>query len=205
MTPVHAVIIAGGLGERLGGVRKADLRIGGQSLLGRAIAGLGPVDGVLIVAIGPEGAPVPTSLPPIARVVRDLSPERSGPLAGLAAAVAALGARGITSGTLLSAAVDAPCLPADYAGRLLGGLADAPAAFAAWGEDFYPTNAAWRIEALAELPQRVAAGTAPGSLKGLLRELGARQIDWQTPDGDNPFANVNTLADLLALQRRARG
>ena len=115
--------------------------------------------------------------------------------------VAALEARGVSEGLLVSAAVDTPYLPQDFAAVMADELGDAPAALAAWGADFYPTNAIWRIEALADLPRRVMAGTAPGSLKALLADLGARRVDWRGRCAADPFRNVNTVADLLALSR----
>ncbi|MFN4211385.1 MAG: NTP transferase domain-containing protein, partial [Devosia sp.] len=49
MTLPHAVIIAGGRGERLGGVRKADLRLGGRRLVDRVADELGPLASPLML------------------------------------------------------------------------------------------------------------------------------------------------------------
>jgi molybdopterin-guanine dinucleotide biosynthesis protein A len=193
----HGVIIAGGKGQRLGGVRKADLRIGGRRLVDRLAEALGPVAPPLMIAVGPDDDGRGRRDGAVA--VTDLAAPVGGPLAGLAAAVAALQARGIGDGLLVSAAVDTPFLPEDFAAAMADELGDAPAAYAAWGADFYPPNAIWRIEALADLPQQVMAGTAPGSLKALLAGLSARQVDWRAQSAADPFRNVNTLADLLAL------
>ena len=224
----HAVIIAGGQGQRLGGVRKADLRIGGRRLLDRVIDGLGPVEQPVVVATGPAAGPT-LQLPAGAIGVADIGGEHTGPLAGIAAAVVALRARGVSAGVLVSVAVDTPLLPADYVTRLLAGLGEASAAFALWGEDFYPTNAAWRIEAIADLPEQMMLGAAPASPKALLPHLNAVPVDWKresplpgrsvadlspggrsgavaTPPtgGNDPFANVNTVSDLIALERRLK-
>lgn len=201
MTQAHAVIITGGRGERLGGVRKADLRIGGVRLIDRVVRAIGPVATPLLVAVGPRGkGPVL----PEAVMIPDLSTSTGGPLAGLAAAIAALRGRGIVEGRLLSAAVDTPFLPADFAAVMLAALDGHDAAFAAWGEDFYPPNAAWDIAALADLPERIMGGGAPRSLKDLLTELGANRVDWATRSPENPFLNLNTLNDLVALGQMAR-
>jgi len=197
---VHGVIIAGGKGERLGGVRKADLRIGGRRLVDRVAEALGTVAQPLMIAVGPvddgrgrrEGAVA----------VTDLKGPMGGPLAGLAAAVVDLQTRGIGDGLLVSAAVDTPFLPGDFMTVMLAALGDAPAAFAGWGTDFYPPNAIWRIAALADLPGQVLAGTAPGSLKALQAHMAARNVDWAGRCAADPFLNVNTAADLLALGRR---
>jgi molybdopterin-guanine dinucleotide biosynthesis protein A len=202
MSLPHAVIIAGGKGERLGGVRKAALRIGGRRLVDRVTEALGPVALPLMIATGPadDGRGERDG----AVRVTDLDASLGGPLAGLAAAVAALKRQAIDSGLLVSVAVDTPYLPDDFVAVMADELGDAPAAFAGWGADFYPPNAIWRIEALAALPERVMAGTAPGSLKGLQASMGAQLVDWTARSAVNPFLNVNTMADLLLLERRSR-
>lgn len=202
MSLPHAVIIAGGMGERLGGVRKADLRVGGRRLLDRIVDTLGPVSSPLMVSTGSrkdwghhgEGM----------LAVIDLPGPVGGPLAGLAAAIASLQLRDIREGLLVSVAVDTPFLPSDFVSVMRVGLGDARAAYAIWGEQFYPPNAIWRIEALAGLPEQVARGDAPASLKALQQDLAARAVGWDSRSEANPFANINTLADLVALGRIAR-
>lgn len=197
MSVPHGVIIAGGRGERLGGVRKADLRLGGLRLVDRVAEALGPVEPPLMIAVGQEDDGRGRRDGAVA--VTDLAAPAGGPLAGLAAAVSALQARGIGEGLLVSVAVDTPHLPQDFAAIMAADLGDAPAAFATWGADFYPPNAIWRLEALADLPRQVMAHTAPASLKALLAGLGAQEVDWHARHAADPFRNVNTLADLLAL------
>ncbi|UJW85947.1 molybdenum cofactor guanylyltransferase [Devosia sp. SL43] len=201
MSLPHAVIIAGGEGQRLGGVRKADLRIGGMRQLDRVIRALGAVAAPVLVSVGPMGRSI--GLAPDCVAVPDIVAECAGPVAGLVAAVDWLAGQEIVDGLLVSAAVDTPFLPRDFVARMGAALGAAPAAFAAWGDDFYPPNAIWRIEAITALPDRVRSGAAPASLKALLRELGARRVDWQTERSDNPFRNINTVADLVDLQRIA--
>ncbi|WP_323015105.1 molybdenum cofactor guanylyltransferase, partial [Devosia sp.] len=160
---------------------------------------LGPVEPPLVIAFGPEEA---VSTRPVgAQAVADLTSTHGGPLAGLAAAVQALKAKGTQHGLLVSAAVDTPLLPHGFATAMSAALGEAAAAFAAWGEDFYPTNAIWRIETLAGLPHDWLAGTGPSSPRALLANLAARRVDWRDRYADNPFHNVNGLSDLLHLQR----
>ena len=154
-----------------------------------------------MVATGPSGQG--TVLARNCLGVSDLESPCAGPLAGLAAAVAELTRQGKMEGLLVSVAVDTPFLPTDFVSRLIAGLGDGAVAYAAWGEDFYPPNAIWRLESLQGLPSALNQANAPASLKTLQRSLGAHRIDW----GEcavNPFANINTLDDLLALQRAAR-
>lgn len=202
MSLPHAVIIAGGRGERLGGVRKGDLRIGGQRLLDRVTASLGAVATPLMISVGRRD----DGLESIngAMALADLNGPVGGPLAGLAAAIHALSMHGIEEGLLVSVAVDTPFLPSDFVAHLRSGLQQAPAAYAAWGGQFYPPNAIWRIEALAALPEQVVQNRAPASLKALHHELGARPVDWAGHAAADPFANLNTLSDLVALGHVAR-
>jgi molybdopterin-guanine dinucleotide biosynthesis protein A len=199
----HAVIIAGGRGARLGGVRKADLRIGGARLIDRVTAQLGGIAVPTMVAIG--AAPYGGSLPADSIPVADLAAPVGGPLAGLAAAVAHLRQSGIAEGVLVSVAVDTPFLPQRFAASMSEALGKDAAVFGTWGEAFYPPNAAWRLEALAELPARVLQGKGPKSLRALLEEIDARRVDWTAEATQDPFCNLNTLDDLLALGRIARG
>jgi molybdopterin-guanine dinucleotide biosynthesis protein A len=199
MSRPHAVIIAGGKGERLGGVRKADLRIGGRRLVDRVTDALGKVEAPLMIATGPGGSRF--RLPVGAVGVADLDTPVGGPLAGLAAAIEALHAVGVSEGLLVSVAVDTPFLPADFVDVMCEGLGSAPVAYTAWDDQFYPPNAIWRIEALAGLPVRVREGAAPRSLKALQQELHARRVVWTGLDDTNPFANVNTVADLIMVGR----
>ena len=191
----YVVILAGGAGARLGGVRKADLRVGGVPLLNRVAEALGQSSHPLLIATGP-GAAASGSLSGDIIAIPDAHDQHAGPVAGLCAAVAWLEREGISNGLLLSVAVDTPFLPTDYADRLCTALESSAAAAAAWRGQVYPTNALWRLESLAKaLPEA-------SSPKRLLAALGAATVNWDTPV--DPFANLNTLADLMALQGRGR-
>jgi len=192
---IAAVVLAGGQGARLGGVNKALLAFGSGRLADRALAAVAGCAPVLL-AVG--AADYELAGP---RHVRDLTTDYAGPVAGLAAAVAALAAE--PPELLLSLAVDTPFFPHDFVARALPRLAGAPAVLAAYDGQLYPTNGLWRFGALADLPERLRAGTAPRSLKRLGATLGAAALDyaqWTAPD---PFLNANTPEDLAALRARA--
>ncbi len=195
---IAAVILAGGRGERLGGVVKAELRVGGVRLLERAmarVAGCAPI----VIASGPHD-PAAMRLPVGVFAVADLPGDYAGPLAGFAAAVAALPDE---IELLVCAAVDAPFLPQDYVEQLVAGLGEAPVAIANYDGQPYPTNSIWRLDRVRDLPARILAGTAPHSLKSLAAAVGGVTIEWPlTPAGD-PFANVNTPEDLAQAEVRA--
>ena len=202
MTRIAAVILAGGKGQRLGGANKALLTLGNERFLDRALAvteGCAP----RLLAIGQNRIEVPGDVIPIA----DLDTDYAGPLAGVAAAVAEL--NGDAAELLLTLAVDTPLFPTDFVARALPLLDRYPAVLAAYGGQDYPTNALWRLEAIAHLPTDVRAGTAPRSLMRLAEGIGATRIDYAASSEIDPFRNANTPEDLsflrfLAQQRRDR-
>jgi molybdopterin-guanine dinucleotide biosynthesis protein A len=202
-TRLTAAILAGGRGERLGGVIKANIEVGGIRLLERVSAALGSLPAPVLVAHG-GFAPEQLGLLPGQIPVADLAGDYGGPLAGVAGAVAWCLTATPRPDWLLTVAVDTPLVPADFAARMLEALDDRPAVVVRYAGQAYPTNAIWRLSAIANLPADVTRGTAPHSLKRLADTLGATILDWpETATGD-PFANVNTPDDLAALEARAR-
>ena len=81
-----AAIIAGGKGTRLGGVDKTALVVGGRTILDRQLEALRGRFSRVLLALGDS---TPSALPPGVVVVRDRVAARSGPLAGLDAALGA--------------------------------------------------------------------------------------------------------------------
>jgi molybdopterin-guanine dinucleotide biosynthesis protein A len=196
-----AVILAGGSGERLGTVVKATLRFGNRRLVDLVDARLAAAE-TRLLSCGrhdPSGWHLPAHLIPLP----DLPFETFGPLAGLAAATHWAAAQLSPPEAILLVPVDSPLLPDDMLPRLVAALADAPAVLASFGGQSYPTSSIWRLAAVADLPQQLAAGQAPRSLHRLAETLGAKDLPFPaTTDGGDPFANLNTLADLVALERR---
>lgn len=194
VTRIAAVILAGGKGERLGGVNKALLGIGGERFIDRA---LGVVRGnsPRLLAVGKFGFEAPAELVQ----VLDLETDYAGPLAGVAAAVEHLAGEPVD--LLFSLAVDTPLFPGDFLTRALPLLEAASAVLAAYAGQDYPTNAVWRLDAIAGLPAAVRAGTAPHSLKRLAGGLGAVRLDYSPLTDSDPFRNANTPEDLEFLRR----
>jgi molybdenum cofactor guanylyltransferase len=193
-TRIAGLILAGGKGERLGGVNKALTEVGGVRLIDRAVAALADCD-TLLVSVGArriEG----TTL----EQVLDLVSTYAGPLAGVAAGIDALWAS--PPDLLLTMAVDTPFFPSDFLARARPLLASAEAVVATYGGQLYPTNAVWRFDAVRALPERVRDGTAPHSLKRLAVDLNAAHLDYAPLVADDPFLNANTPADLENLRAR---
>jgi molybdopterin-guanine dinucleotide biosynthesis protein A len=193
VTRIAAVILAGGKGERLGGVNKALLSIGNERFIDRAIAvtrGCAP----RLLAVGRAAFEAPGDL----IQVLDLAGDYGGPLAGVAAAVDHL--RRDPPDILFSLAVDSPLFPADFVERALALLDDADAVIAAYGGQDYPTNAIWKFSSLSALADAVRTSTAPRSLKRIADAVGAVRLDYAPINDFDPFRNANTPQDLAFLR-----
>lgn len=84
--PFDALVLAGGEGRRLGGVSKAELRIGARTYLDRALEAVGAAERRVVVGPPELARPgVPTTLE---------DPPLGGPVAGIAAGLDHLGAAG---------------------------------------------------------------------------------------------------------------
>lgn len=81
---VAAIVLAGGRGSRLGGVDKAAQLLAGERLVDRTVAAARAAGATRVVVVGPESAGATADA-----VVRE-RPEYGGPLAALAAGVAAV-------------------------------------------------------------------------------------------------------------------
>jgi molybdopterin-guanine dinucleotide biosynthesis protein A len=195
------LILAGGRGERLGGVIKSELMVGGVRLLERVavqLEGCAP----LLVAHG-RIEPAALHLAACMTAVPDLDGDYAGPLAGFAGAIAHINTLAKPPELLISVAVDTPFLPSDFATRLVDGLGEAPAAIAAYDGQPYPTNAIWRVARFRDLPDQVRTGIAPRSLKSLCAAVGGAIVEWPHSAAGDPFANVNTPEELDNLRQRA--
>ncbi|MDB5505949.1 MAG: MobA [Devosia sp.] len=198
------LILAGGLGTRLGGRLKAAIPIGGVRLLDRLAVVFARCSPILVA----------TGHHPLERfgltdtmiAVPDASISTVGPVAGLSAGLEWLQLHRPQTELLVSVAVDTPFFPSDFTERalpLLGRGIDV--VVGAYGGQDYPTNAMWRLAALRDLPARCAADAAPRGLKGLIGEIGAVRLDYREISGVDPFVNLNTPVDLDSLEGRAAG
>ena len=198
---VVGLVLAGGSGSRLGTVRKWQLRFGGDLLIARIAAQLRDSTEQVLISARPDEA----ALGAYGTPVRDLDLPLGGPLAGLVAAMEHLGPAAGKDTIILSVAVDTPFLPANYASRMLSAMAqDQAGAEAGWRGNGYPTHAAWRFSARRDLRARLVDGTGISSPRALLKTLNAPLVDWSDEAKEDPFANINTLADVVALARRGQ-
>jgi molybdopterin-guanine dinucleotide biosynthesis protein A len=190
MPDITGVVLAGGQGSRMGGVDKGLQLFRGKALVAYAIERLAPqVDELLINANRNADAYANFGH----RVIADEIEGFAGPLAGFERALAH--ARGALVATV---PCDSPFLPDDLVSRL-------GAALRAQAADLAVAKTGHRSHPVFTLMRR----EVHGSLRDFLAR-GERKIDrWYAGlrvaevefDGEEAFANINTLDELAGLER----
>ncbi|WP_404404238.1 molybdenum cofactor guanylyltransferase [Pelagibacterium halotolerans] len=197
------VILSGGAGLRMGGVRKADLRLGGTPLLARVFGRLAPQCDRVLFSIAREAAVSKAAESLALETIEDEPDGPPGPVAGLFAAIRWC-AVNAPEARILTVAVDTPFFPSDFSTRANALLTDdVGGVIAAFGENRYPTNILWRQEALEATLSGASRDRRGPSLFSLAEAAGCVSLDYAPLATANPFANVNALPDLLALSRRS--
>ena len=195
---VAGLILAGGLGRRMGGPEggadKAFLMLQGRPLVAHAVARLTPqVDVLAISANGDPARFAGFGLP----VLPDAGAAGEGPLAGVLAGLA--WAKGLGADALATVAVDTPFFPGDLVARLAAGGAGR-VALAADRTGTHPTFALWPLDAAGRLGAAFAAGIR--GMERAAQTIGCVKVPF---DGDDAFFNVNTPGDLARAQGRGEG
>lgn len=190
MDKVGVVILAGGLGTRIGGGKPERLFRGRRLIdpvLDRASAWRLPT----VICVRKRGQ-LAEETP---RQLLD-RPDIEGPLAGLLAALD--WATGVGLEHILTLPCDTPFLPENVLARLLHASRNASApAVAASNVRRHPTCAVWPRDSRAGVEAYAATGRR--SLSGALDKCGAVDVSWpeSTPDA---FININTPGDLEMFQ-----
>ncbi|MDR2011488.1 MAG: molybdenum cofactor guanylyltransferase [Rhodanobacter sp.] len=182
---ITIAILAGGAAARLGGRDKGLELLGGRPLVAWVVAALPRDAQWLIVAnrhIDVYGAYAPT--------VSDAIAGYAGPLAGIAAALAACG-----TPYLATLPVDCPAPPANLVPRLLDALRAraVDACVVHDGERRQPLFALYRRELAVSA---AAAATRCGSVGEWQGAIGAIELDFA--DQRRQFRNLNTAEDFIA-------
>lgn len=183
-TRVAGVILAGGRNSRMGGIDKAFLRVGGETIFARTVDVLRRCFAhVLVVSNAPEkyaGYAVDVT----ADELRGL-----GPLGGLHAALGRISAR-----HAFVAACDMPYLREEPIRYLVSRLCDQDAIVPHWDDDIEPLHALYA----ARLRPRIVEATARGAraLRDFLPEI---EVDYvpqaamaAVAGAEESFRNVNT-------------
>lgn len=184
---ITGVILAGGLGRRMGGVDKGLQLLQGRPMVQWVLERLTPQVGTVLINANRNlehyrafGCPV---LP-------DTIADFAGPLAGLHAALGAA-----TTPLVVSVPCDSPYLPNDLVARLAAGLhaAGAELAVARDAERAHPVFCLARRELLPRLAAYLASGER--RLARWHETLSTVEVMFEEPAA---FANFNTLDDLGA-------
>ena len=185
---VTGIVLAGGLGRRMGGVDKGLVELDGKPMVAHAIARLAPQVGAIVVNANRNAERYAALGHP---VVADDVGGFAGPLAGLHAGL---------SRTLTPYAVTVPCdspfLPEDLVARLGAALAreDAQLAVARTFDQPHPVFAFVRSDVLPNL----AAFLAGGGRKIDRWYAALRTVDVPFDDCADAFRNINTPEEMEA-------
>jgi molybdopterin-guanine dinucleotide biosynthesis protein A len=181
---VSGIVLAGGLGRRMGGVDKGLQTLHGKTMVEHVLARLAPQVGEIVINAN-------QNLERYAafghRVVRDRVGGFAGPLAGLHA-----GLEAVSHPLAVTVPCDSPFLPADLVARLNQHLGGNDLAVAKTGEQPHPVFA---------LVRRSVAGNLEAFLAGGGRKIDAwyaslNVVEVAFDDEADAFRNINTLQEL---------
>jgi molybdenum cofactor guanylyltransferase len=181
---VSGIILAGGLGRRMGGVDKGLQRLHGQPMIAHVLARLAPqVDEIVINANQNQERYAAFGH----RVVPDAIGGFAGPLAGLHAGLAA-----ISHPLAVTVPCDSPFLPTDLVARLREHMGANDLAVAKTGDQPHPVFA---------LVRRAVASHLEMFLKSGGRKIDAwyaslKVVEVLFDDEADAFRNINTLEEL---------
>ena len=194
------VVLAGGLGRRMGGGDKPMRDIGGRTIHEHVIERLAPqCDGLVLNANGDPARFARFGLP----VVADTVEGYPGPLAGVLAALEWTAANRPGIEWVVSTAGDCPFLPRDLVERLQRArMADgADLAVAASGDQTHPVIGLWNVALRDELRHALVEEDMRKIDRWTARYKLAT-VSWPTEPVD-PFFNANTVEDLAEAERLA--
>lgn len=195
------LVLAGGLGTRLGGVDKALVRLGGSSLVEHALTRLAPQ--VAAVAISANGDPGRFAMCR-AVVLPDTVPGFRGPLAGILAGLEWTARR--DERHMVSVAVDTPFFPRNLMTRLGGAVLDPDGIVVARSRGrLHPVFALWPVSCREAL-ERFLDEDKVGRVMDFIETQGLVAIDFDDVTGGvDPFFNINTPDDLATAAAMAAG
>jgi len=194
---VVRVLLAGGLGRRLGGRDKALVDLGGRPMIGHVLARAGTdCRATLINANGDPGRFADLGLP----VVEDTVPGAGGPLAGLLTGLDWAAAHYPECSHVLTLPTDAPFLPRDLLPRLAAALGEgAEIARVASAGRSHHVVALWPV-ALRSALRRAVVEAGARKVQAWTEAYAVAEVEWPATPVD-PFFNVNRPEDLEEARR----
>jgi molybdopterin-guanine dinucleotide biosynthesis protein A len=195
---VIGLILAGGQARRMGGADKAFLKLGGETLIARAIARARPqADELMINANGDlkrfDGLGY--------EVIADRIGGFLGPLAGILSGFEWMRANRPNARWLASFACDCPFFPADMVKRLVAEaqVRDVPIAIAASGERHHPVFAVWSAS-LPVTSESVLHGEGLRKMDDFVARFPNTRVVFPSAPVD-PFFNINAPDDLVRAEK----
>jgi molybdopterin-guanine dinucleotide biosynthesis protein A len=187
MRRIGGIILCGGKSSRMGRP-KAWLPFGTELLLQRVVRVLSEVVSPIVV-VAARGQDVP-ELPAGVEIARD-EHEALGPLAGLAAGLAALGQR---ADAAYASSCDVPLLKTAFVAHIIAALEDYDLAIPRDGQYHHPLAAAYRTDLETKVRELIAANRLRPFF--LLERARAREIDVAELRAVDPklwsLRNINT-------------
>jgi len=184
MHGVSGIVLAGGLGRRMGGVDKGLQPLHGKPMIEHVLARFAPqVDEIVINANQNHDRYAAFGH----RVVPDRVAGYAGPLAGLHAGLAA-----VSRPLAATVPCDSPFLPADLVERLQRALGTNDLAVARTGDQAHPVFALVRRSVAANLEAFLAGGGR--KIDGWYASLQVIEVSFD--DEADAFRNINTLEEL---------
>ncbi|VUX48099.1 Molybdenum cofactor guanylyltransferase [Candidatus Defluviicoccus seviourii] len=203
---VAGVVLAGGLGRRMGDGDKCLRPLGGQPLIAHVIARARPQVATLLLNVNDSASAAELSrfgLP----IAPDVVTGFAGPLAGILTAMRWAQASAPSCRWLASFAADTPFLPLDLVERLRAAVADdsardgAAIACAASGGRSHPVIALWPVALADDLEAAVTVENIR-KIDAWTARYAVRHVSFAIEAGDDPFFNVNTPQDLTRAAER---
>jgi len=195
--PVIGLLLAGGQSRRMGGGDKCLRLLGGETILARIVARVGPqVRQLILNANGDPARFAPYRLP----VVTDSVEGFAGPLAGVLAGLDWAAANAPNCPWIASVPTDAPFLPADLVARLFAAVEEgADLACAASGGQSHPVVGLWPVRLRDDLRHALVAERIHKVDIWTARHRLAT-VDFPVA-GRDPFFNTNSPEDLAEAER----
>ena len=195
---IIGVLLAGGQARRMGGGDKCLRNLGGKPLLAHVIDRLAPQVGQLVLnANGDPARFAGFGLP----VVPDIVAGFAGPLAGVLTGMAWAAKNAPEAQWILTAATDAPFLPADLAARLHDAVAAEAADMACAASDgrHHPVIGLWPVALKDDLERAMREEDMRKVDRWTARyRLAVAEFDAGQPD---PFFNANKPEDIEIAEK----
>jgi molybdopterin-guanine dinucleotide biosynthesis protein A len=181
---VSAIVLAGGLGRRMGGVDKGLQVLHGKPMIGHVLERLSPQVGEIVINANQNLERYQAFGH---RVVSDAIGGFAGPLAGLHA-----GLQAIANPLAITVPCDSPFLPTDLVARLREHLASNDLAVAKTGDQAHPVFALVRQSVAANLETFLTSGGR--KIDAWYAALKVVEVSFD--DEADAFRNINTLEEL---------